>query len=145
MKVVAKNRKAKFNYEIFTKYEAGIVLTGAEIKTIRTNNANIQDSYVNLVQKEAYIINMHINNYKFTTAYSLDPLSKRKLLLHKREIIKISQEQKLKHYYIIPLVLYINVKGFAKLQIGLAKPKKRYDKREQIKNRDVMRKIKTNF
>lgn len=93
MKIIAKNKKAYFNYELLEKLEVGIVLTGSEIKSIRLGNVSLQDSYVTFSNNEAYIINMNINTYKFTTSYILDPLRKRKLLLNAREIKKFNKNK----------------------------------------------------
>lgn len=142
MKIIAKNKKAYFNYELLEKLEAGIVLTGSEIKSIRLGNVSLQDSYVTFSNNEAYIINMNITTYKFTTSYILDPLRKRKLLLNAREIKKIQQEQKQKNLTVVPTMIYLNSKSRAKLEIALARGKKNYDKRETIKNRDAVRQIK---
>lgn len=145
MKVIAKNRKAYFNYEILDRYEAGIVLTGSEIKSIRNNDVSIQDSYISFEKNEAYIINMNINNYQFSTSYQVSPLRKRKLLLNRREILRLQQEKKTKGLLVIPLTLYLNSKGIAKLEIALVRPKKLHDKRETIKTRDLKRQIKENY
>lgn len=145
MKVIAKNRKAYFNYEILDRYEAGIVLTGSEIKSIRNGNVNIQDSYISFEKNEAYIINMNINNYQFSTSFQVDALRKRKLLLNRKEIIKIQQEKKTKGLIIIPLTLYLNLKGKAKLEIALVRPKKLHDKRAAIKERELKRQIKEKY
>ena len=138
MKIIAKNKKAYFNYELLEKLEVGIVLTGSEIKSIRLGNVSLQDSYVTFSNNEAYIINMNITTYKFTTSYILDPLRKRKLLLNAREIKKIQQEQKQKNLTVVPTMIYLNSKSRAKLEIALARGKKNYDKRETIKNRDAV-------
>lgn len=145
MKIIAKNRKAYFNYEILDRYEAGIELTGAEIKAIRNGNANIQESYINFEKNEAYVINMNIANYQFASSYQVDPLRKRKLLLHRKEILKLQQEKKIKGLLLIPLSLYFNLKGKAKLEIALARPKKLQDKRQSIKDRDLKRQIKEKY
>ncbi|MGL5268379.1 MAG: SsrA-binding protein [Spiroplasma sp.] len=145
MKIIAKNRKAYFNYEILDRYEAGIVLTGAEIKSIRNANISIQDSYISIEKDEAYVVNMNITNYHFSSSFKVDPLRKRKLLLNYREILKLQQEKKTKGLIIVPLVLYLNLKGKAKLEIALAKPKKLHDKRQAIKNRDLKKQIKDNY
>lgn len=141
MKVVVKNKKAYFNYEITDKFHAGIVLTGSEIKAIRTNNVAIQESYVSFKNNEVFIINMNINNYKFSTAYQIDPLRNRKLLLNRKEIVSIFAETKTKKLIIIPLCLYLNNKGLAKLEIGLARPKKLYDKRNDLKAKTLKKEI----
>ena len=134
------NRKAKFDYQIFDTYEAGIVLTGTEIKSIRKGNCNLKDSYVVIKKNEAYIINMHISHYEEGNIFNHEETRTRKLLLHKKEILKLKDKIKIKGYTIIPLKLYFN-KNKAKLLIGIAKGKKTYDKRETIKERDINRNI----
>ena len=134
------NRKAKFNYQIFDTVESGIVLTGTEIKSLRLGKANIRDSYVRVKDNEMYIINMHISSYDNGNIFNHDETRERKLLLHKKEIFKFRDKIKLESYTIIPLKVYL-VKGRAKVLIGLAKGKKNYDKREDIKKRDIERNI----
>ncbi|MDQ7983156.1 MAG: SsrA-binding protein [Spiroplasma sp.] len=145
MKVISKNRKAYFNYEILDRYEAGLVLTGAEIKAIRNANVNIQDSYISFLKNQAYIINMNVTNYQFSNSYQDDPLRKRKLLLHKKEILKLQHEQKTKGLVIIVLTLYLNQKQKAKLEIATARSKKLHDKRQAIKTRQLKREIKDKY
>ena len=134
------NRNAKYNYQIFETVEAGIVLTGTEIKSLRLGKANIKDSYVRVKNNEMYIINMHISSYDNGNIFNHDETRERKLLLHKKEIFKFRDKIKLESYTIIPLKVYL-VKGRAKVLIGLAKGKKNYDKREDIKKRDIERNI----
>ncbi len=134
------NRKAKYNYQIFDTVEAGIVLTGTEIKSLRLGKANIKDSYVRVKNNEMYIINMHISSYENGNIFNHDETRERKLLLHKKEILKFRDKIKLEGYTIVPLKVYL-VKGRAKVLIGLAKGKKNYDKREDIKKRDIERNI----
>ncbi len=134
------NRKAKYDYQIFETYEAGIVLKGTEIKSIRHGNCNLKDSYVVIKQNEAYVINMHISQYKEGNIFNHEETRTRKLLLHKKEILKLNDKIKISGYTIIPLKLY-TTKNKAKLLIGLAKGKKNYDKRETIKQRDINRDI----
>ena len=134
------NRKAKFNYQIFDTVEAGIVLTGTEIKSLRHGKANIRDSYVRVKNNEMYIINMHISSYENGNIFNHDETRERKLLLHKKEIYKFRDKIKLEGYTIVPLKVYLK-NGRAKVLIGLAKGKKNYDKREDIKKRDIERNI----
>lgn len=134
------NRKAKYNYQIFETIEAGIVLTGTEIKSLRLGKANIKDSYVRVKNNEMYIINMHISSYENGNIFNHDETRERKLLLHKKEIFKFRDKIKLEGYTIIPLKVYLK-NGRAKVLIGLAKGKKNYDKREDIKKRDIERNI----
>lgn len=136
------NRKAKYNYRIFDTVEAGIVLTGTEIKSLRLGKANIRDSYVRVKNGEMYIINMHISGYENGNIFNHDETRERKLLLHKKEILKFRDKIKLEGYTIVPLKVYL-VKGRAKVLIGLAKGKKNYDKREDIKKRDIERNIRS--
>lgn len=132
------NRKAKFDYEIFDKYEAGIVLTGTEIKSIRKGNANLKDSYVILKNNELFLLNMFISHYKEGNIFNHDETRSRKLLLHKKEINKIKEKVSIKGFTIVPLKLYFK-KGYAKIEIGIAKGKHTYDKKEAIKERDIKR------
>ena len=134
------NRKAKYNYQIFDTIEAGIVLTGTEIKSLRLGKANIRDSYVRVKNNEMFIINMHISSYENGNIFNHDETRERKLLLHKKEILKFRDKIKLEGYTIVPLKVYLK-NGRAKVLIGLAKGKKNYDKREDIKKRDIERNI----
>lgn len=134
------NKKAKYDYEIFETYEAGIALTGTEIKSIRLGNCNLKDSYVVIRNLEAYVINMHISHYEEGNIFNHEETRTRKLLLHKKEILKLNDKIKISGYTLIPLKLYFN-KNKAKLLIGLAKGKKNYDKRQTIKERDINRNI----
>ena len=134
------NRKAKFDYQIFETYEAGIVLTGTEIKSIKKGNCNLKDSYVVIRQNEAYVLNMHISQYEQGNIFNHEETRTRKLLLHKKEILKLNDKIRISGYTIVPLKLYFS-KNKAKLQIGLAKGKKTYDKRETIKQRDINKDI----
>lgn len=139
-KIIAQNRRARYEYFIEVEYEAGIVLQGSEIKSLRTGKANIQDSYIEFNKNgELFLINSYIAPYKLATIFNHEPTRKRKLLLKKREISKIINKIKLKGFTCIPLVLYINNKNYAKVKIAIAKGKKLYDKRESIKERDFKR------
>lgn len=143
------NKKAKFQYEILDKYTAGIVLTGTEIKSIRSGKASIAESFCEFNDREElFVINMTVEEYAFGNYYNHKPKAERKLLLNRKELKKLKKEIDVKGNAIIPLKLYINDKGFAKLIIGLGKGKKLYDKRETIKDRDNKRdldRIKKNF
>ncbi|SFC24714.1 SsrA-binding protein [Zunongwangia mangrovi] len=136
-----KNRKAKFQYEFLDKYVAGIKLAGTEIKAIRQGKASIAESFCEFQDGELYVINMHVEEYSHATHFNHNPKSERKLLLQKRELRKLEKEVKNGGLTIIPLRLFINDRGLAKLQITLAKGKKLYDKRETIKDRDNKRKL----
>ncbi len=140
-KINIKNRKAKFNYEFLDKYTAGIKLAGTEIKAIREGKASIAESFCEFQDHELYVINMHVEEYSHASHFSHDPKSERKLLLQKRELRKLEKEVTNSGLTIIPLRLFINDRGLAKLQITLAKGKKLYDKRETIKNRESKRRL----
>ncbi len=136
------NKKARFLYEILDKYTAGIVLTGTEIKSIRSSKASIAESFCEFnEQGELFVINMTIEEYAYGTYYNHRPKAERKLLLNKKELKKLQKEVQNKGLTIIPLKLFINDKGYAKLNIALAKGKKLYDKRETIKDRDNKRNL----
>ncbi len=141
MKIIAQNKKARHEYEILNEYDAGLVLLGSEIKSLRAGKANIQDGYVEVDKNgEVYILNMNIPVYAMSSNYlNHKPTRKRKLLLNKKEINKIAGSTKLKGTTTIPLLLYINDKNLAKLKIGIGKGKKLYDKRRDIKERDWKR------
>lgn len=136
-----KNKKASFEYFLLEKYTAGIVLSGTEIKSLRESKANIADAYCFFVNGELFIRNMHISEYKFGTYNNHEPKRDRKLLLTKRELKKLNTRLKEQGVTIIPLWLFINDKGLAKLEISLAKGKKQYDKRETLRGKDIQREI----
>lgn len=133
------NRKAYHNYYIKDTYEAGIVLVGSEIKSIRNGKANITDSYARIKNMEVYLINMYIGKYDEASRFNHDETRERKLLLNKKEINKINEAVNLKNYTLIPLKLYFD-KGKAKITLGVCQGKKLYDKRQVIKERDLKRK-----
>ena len=134
------NKKAKFQYEILDRYSAGIVLSGTEIKSIRDSKASIAESFCEFNEKnELFVINMTIQEYVYGNYYNHAPKAERKLLLNKKELKKLEKEVTNSGLTIIPLRLFINDKGYAKLDIALAKGKKLYDKRETIKDRDNKR------
>lgn len=132
------NRKAQFDYEIIDQYEAGIVLTGTEIKSIRLGNANLKDSYAIIRGHEVYLLNMHISEYKEGNIFNHQEKRTRKLLLHKKEILKLENKLILDGYTLVPLKLYFK-KNKAKICLGLAKGKKTYDKKQAIKEKDILR------
>ena len=133
------NKRARFEYDILEQIEAGIVLTGTEIKSLRSSKASITESFCQFIDGELYIINMMIDEYKLGTFYNHQTKRERKLLLHKKELQKFQRKLKDAGNTIIPLKLYINEKGYAKLQIALARGKKLFDKRESIKERENKR------
>ena len=135
------NRKAHFDYEILETYETGIVLTGTEIKSVRQGNVNLKDSYAIIRNNEVFLLNMHISEYKEGNIFNHDEKRTRKLLLHKKEILKIRDKVELEGITLVPLKLYFS-KNKVKILLGIAKGKKTYDKRESIKKRDIEREIK---
>lgn len=136
-----KNRKAKFEYEILDKYVAGIKLAGTEIKAIRQGKASIAESFCEFQNNELFVINMHVEEYSHASHFNHNPKSERKLLLQRRELRKLEKEVKNSGLTIIPLRLFINERGLAKIQVALAKGKKLYDKRDTIKDRDNKRQL----
>lgn len=138
------NKKARFDYEIIDEIEAGIVLTGTEIKSIRCGNTNLKDSYAIIKNNEVFLLGMHISPYKEGNIFNHDELRTRKLLLHKKEILKINNKLVLDGYTLVPIKLYF-VKNKAKILLGIARGKKNYDKREAIKKRDIDRELKKQY
>lgn len=141
VKVISSNKKAYFDYSIFEKYVAGIVLTGTEIKSVRAGAINLKDSFIKIENFEAWLYNCHISPYDMGNRYNHEPLRVRKLLLNKKEILKILNKQKQENYTIIPLNAFLS-KGYLKLEIALCKGKKLYDKRETLKKKDIARNLK---
>ena len=137
-----KNRSAYHDYFIEDKFDAGMVLAGTEVKSIREGKVNFTDSFCFFAKGELWLKNMHIAEYRFGTTNNHLAVHDRKLLLTKRELKKLENKMKEKGYAIIPLRIFFSEKGLAKMEIGLAKGKKQFDKRETIKNRDIDREIK---
>jgi len=135
------NKKAKFDFEIIDTYTAGIVLTGTEIKSIRLGKAQIAESFCEFNNNELFAINTYIEEYAFGNQFNHKSRSERKLLLNKRELKKLERDVEVKGLTIIPLKLFTNEKGIAKLEIGLCRGKKTYDKRESLKEQDTKRDI----
>jgi SsrA-binding protein len=144
-KVIALNRKAKFNFFLESKYEAGIVLTGPEIRSIRMGKVNIDSAYAMLTKGEVYLVGSHISECSYSTHCKQDPSRKRKLLLHSEEIRKIIGKVKKPGYSLIPCSMYFSQKGLVKVEIAIARGKKLYDKREDIKKRDLEREQSRSF
>ena len=144
MKIIAKNPTAHHNYIIEDKFEAGIVLAGTEIKSIRNGNVNIKDSYIIIKNGEMWILGMHIKPYEFGNINNKDPLRDRKLLAHKNEINKLLGKIKQKGISLIPLNLYWD-KNHVKVEVEIGKGKKLYDKREDLKRKDAERTIERNL
>lgn len=139
-KLIAQNRKARHDYTVVDTMEAGIVLQGTEIKSIRNGRINLKDGFARIRNGEAYLLNVHISPYEQGNIFNHDPLRTRKLLLHKKQIAKLIAETKNTGITIIPLKVYIR-NGYAKVLIGLAKGKKQYDKREDLKRKEINREI----
>ena len=135
IKIIAKNPTAKHNYTITETIEVGIVLTGTEIKSIRAGKVNLKDSYASIENGEAFIYSMHISPYEHGNIYNKDPLRTRKLLLNKREIFKLAGMIKQKGITLVPISLYFK-NNRVKIELGIGKGKKLYDKREDLKKRD---------
>lgn len=144
IKEVCTNRRAKFDYEILETYEAGFVLTGSEVKSLRERNANLKDSFCIIKNGEVFLINMHISKYPPATIYNHDPTRTRKLLLKKEEIRRLIGKTKEKGLVLIPLRVYFKNK-YAKVEIGLARGKKKYEKKELIKERDIRRELRREY
>ncbi|MFR4286572.1 MAG: SsrA-binding protein SmpB [Enterococcus italicus] len=139
-KLIAQNKKARHDYSILDTIEAGVVLQGTEIKSVRNSRINLKDGFVRIRNGEAYLYNVHISPYDQGNIFNHDPLRTRKLLLHKKQIQKLANEAKNPGTTIVPLKVYIK-DGFAKVLIGLAKGKREYDKRETLKRKDQERQI----
>ena len=144
VKVLAKNKKAWHDYFIEDTYEAGIELKGTEVKSIRMGKANLKDCYAKVRNGEAFVENMHVSPYEKGNIFNRDPLRPRKLLLHKKEIAKLAGLADRQGYSLIPLSLYLK-NGLVKLELGVAKGKKLFDKRSDMKERDAKREIEKHF
>jgi len=141
MRVVAKNKKAFFNYNIIDTYEAGIALTGSEVKSIREGKISIKEGYVDIRDGEVFLINSHVSLYEAANRFNHKPRRDRKLLLHRQEIKRLTGKIKQKGLTLIPISVVINDKGLIKVEIALGKGKKVYEKREAIKERDREREM----
>lgn len=139
-KVIAVNRKARHDYFVVEALEAGIALVGTEVKSLRAGEVNLKDAWVELENGELYVLGMHISPYEKGNIFNRDPVRKRKLLVHRREIRHLVQEQKLQGYTLIPLQLYFK-RGKVKVELGVCKGKKMYDKRATMAERDAKRDI----
>ena len=133
------NRKAHFNYAIEEEIEAGIVLLGSEVKSIREGKASLNESYIAESQGDLYLINCNISEYKSANKFNHEPKRKRKLLLHKKQLEKIAGKMQIQGYSAVPVKIFFNKKNFAKIIVGLGRGKKLYDQREVIKKRDLDR------
>ena len=141
---IATNRKAFHEYFILETFEAGMELLGSEIKSLRLKDCSLESSFVRMDKDQAYIFNMHIKTYAFNTHTTLDPTRTRRLLLHRKEINKLTAAKEIKGQTIVPLEVYLK-DGWAKIKIALAKGKKIYDKRESLKRKDLSREMERGF
>jgi len=141
VKVVCTNKKAYHDYTIESEIEAGLMLLGSEVKSLRAGKANLRDGFAKIKNNEVFIQRVHISPYSHATYDAPDPVRERKVLLKKREILKLVGKIQEKGYSLIPLKMYFNERGLAKVVLGLAKGKKLYDKRESLKKKDTDREI----
>jgi SsrA-binding protein len=139
-KTIVSNRKARYEYEIVDQVEAGLVLVGSEVKSLRAGRANLGDAYARVIKGEVWVIGMHISPYKEATSQNHDPLRERKLLLHRSEIKKLFRRVDEKGFTIIPLRLYFR-KNIAKIELGIARGKRQYDKKVAIAQKDAKREM----
>ncbi len=139
--IVIENRKARYDFHIDDSVTCGLVLSGTEVKSIRTGRAQLKDSFAKIEKGEVWLYNCHISPYQFGNRFNHTPLRKRKLLLHKKEILKLFTKIKEKNYVLVPLKIFFS-KNWAKIELGLGKGKKVYDKREAIKKKELQRSIK---
>ena len=136
MKIIATNKKATYNYEIITKIDAGLVLTGSEVKSLRSNTSSIKESYVQEKGNELWLCNCFIKKYESSSEKENNPIRSRKLLLNKKELSKFLGSVKKEGFSIIPINMFFNDSGIVKINIGLGKGKKKYDKRQDLKLKD---------
>lgn len=136
MKTVAVNKKANFDYLITDKFEAGLVLTGSEVKSLRNSSVSIKESYIGNKNSELWLFNCHIGEYKYSSKNNYNPTRNRKILVKKKEKYKIISYVEKDNFTAIPIILYFTRKGLAKLQIGIGKGKKKYDKRQSLKKKE---------
>lgn len=143
-KLIANNKKAYYDYFIDEKYEAGLVLHGTEVKSLRQGKCSVKEAYIQIINGEVFVINMNITPYEKGNIFNKDPLRPKKLLLHQSEINKLSAQTAQKGYTIVPLQVYLS-RGRVKMEIGLARGKKLYDKRESIAKKDQQREAQKDF
>ncbi len=139
MRQITLNRKARHNYDVLESFEAGIALKGSEVKSLRAGKVNIQDGFIRIEDGEAILYNVHISDFEKASYFKEDPYRPRKLLLHKRQIQKLWGLSSKKGFTIIPLKMYFNDRNWAKVEVGLCKGRKIYDKRKKIKERETKR------
>lgn len=138
---ICRNRKASHRFEILEKIECGLVLRGAEVKSLRNRDVSIEEAYARIDGKELWLTGCHIAPYAFANAQNIDPIRRRKLLLHSRELTKLRQRMDLKGFTLVPLAIYFNDRGIAKVSVGVARGKQVADKRQDMKLRDHQREM----
>ena len=136
MQVIANNKRAKFDYNISIEFDAGLILTGSEVKSLRINGSSVKEAYVENIDNELWLCNCHIKKYQSSSEKVTNTTRKRKLLLTKKELNKVLGSVKKEGFAIVPIIIYFNQKGLVKLNIGLGKGKKKFDKRESQKLKD---------
>ncbi len=141
MKIITLNKQALHNYEIITRFDAGLVLVGTEVKSLRMGRMSIKEAFVLIRNGEAFLVNSHVSPYDHASHFNHDPLRERKLLLNKQEIRKLDQKVKERGFSIVPLKVYFSERGLAKVEIALAKGRREYAKKDKIKERDIKREV----
>ena len=144
VKIIAQNKKARFNYSVEESYECGVVLEGTEVKSVKNGSISFPDAFAEIQNGEVWVRGLHISEYSYSSIFNHDPDRKKKLLLHKEEIKRLTRRVTEKGYTLIPIDFYLK-NGKVKMTLGVCKGKKQYDKRETIKNRDVQRDIQREF
>lgn len=143
-KLIAENRKARFDYFVEETYECGIALEGTEVKSVKNGNISFPDSFAEIINNEVWVKNLHISEYSYSSIFNHNPDRPKKLLLHSEEIKRLTRKVDEKGYTLIPLNFYLK-NGRVKMSLGVCKGKKQYDKRESIKNRDIQRDLQRDF
>jgi SsrA-binding protein len=141
MKIIAQNKKAFHDYEILDKFEAGMVLVGSEVKSIRAGRLSLKDSFVEILNGEAFLLRCHISAYMQANIFNHEPERKRKLLLNRREIHRLDQKVRTRGFSIVPLQVYLTDKGLFKIEIALVRGKREYEKKQKLKERDIQREM----
>ena len=144
VKIIAQNKKARFNYSVEESYECGVVLEGTEVKSVKNGSISFPDAFAEIIRDEVWVRNFHISEYPFSSIFNHDPDRKKKLLLHKEEIKRLKRKVEEKGFTLIPLDIYLK-NGRVKMTLGVCKGKKMYDKRASIKDRDIQRDIQREF
>jgi SsrA-binding protein len=141
MKTIAQNKKAFHDYEVLDRFEAGIALAGSEVKSIRAGRVSLKDSFVEVLNREAFLLRCHVSPYEQAGVFNHEPERKRKLLLHAREIHRLDQKVKERGFSIVPLQVFLTDKGLIKVEIALVRGKREYEKKQKLKERDIRREM----